>query len=201
MSIEIRTLRGTETQSLVNILAEMRVNEFCNFPYLYSGNAKDDADYYCSGYPDEHDSMLIGAYNGNEIVGICSGLPFSSNMNFLKDWISQAQSQGIDASKSYYLGELIVLPAYRKLGIADKILSRFFNSVIEMNYPNIVLVTAIRPDDHSLRPVDYVDTDNIWLKRGFSKLKVTLSIEYPTHQADGSVKDNMNVLALWQKKL
>ena len=200
MAVSIQILKGAEIRPYVHVLAEMRMREFYNFPYLYVGNTEEEIQ-FSAGYPNEKDSILLLVFDDDRPVGLCSGIPFSSTMEFIQEMKQHAHIQGVDLEEAYYLGEIIIEKEHRKMGTVFKAGKQFFDEVQKMRYKRIAGITAIRPEDHPLRPQDYRDTDKIWPRMGFQKTSAILSFDYSTRQADGSIRSQENPMALWVKKI
>lgn len=197
---DIKVYKGQEIKPHINKLAELRVKEFYNFPYLYVGTIEEDA-LHSAEYAENDDSLLIIAFADDNVVGLYSGTPFNSPMSFLQAWKIEALRQGRELEGYYYLGELIVEKEWRNKGIGAQIIKRLFDEIKKMGYEKVGGVTSIRPSDHPLRPENYEDTDEVWPKFGLFKTNVTLTVNYPTRQSDGSVIDETNFMALWVKGL
>ncbi len=198
--IRIEAFKGSAINPYVQKLAELRVREFYNFPYLYVGTIEEDA-HYSQRYAEDEKALLVVAFENNQVIGLYSGIPFNSNMSFLHEWEEQALQQDFELEGYYYLGELIVEKTWRNKRIGSQIIEMFFEEINQLGYKKMAGVTAIRPRNHPLRPEGYQDTDEVWPKFGLHKTNVTLSVNYPTRQADGSVKDETNEMALWVKEL
>ena len=198
MELRIETFRGAEILPYLEIFSQMRLKNFCHFPYLYAGNLKDDL-IYTRQYSAVSKGMLIAAFNGENIIGIRSGIPLLSHTLISKQKCQQLEAQGLDIKEYYYCGEIIVDPAFRKMGIGNQLMKKFIGEVETMKYSGLMAVTSIRPANHPLRPQKYFDTGIFLGKFGFKKSPVVFSAQWPTHQAGGDIKEQMNKLACWVK--
>ncbi|MEB3702292.1 GNAT family N-acetyltransferase [Candidatus Bealeia paramacronuclearis] len=200
MTISIEIFKGPEGAPYIPKLAQMRVKEFFNFPYLYVGNVEEDAQ-YSQYYSQTPQGLILCAVEENEMVGILSGLPFSAPVAFLKSWRNHAKAQGVDLSEAYYAGELIIEEAHRKKGLASQLMKHLEDEAKKMGYKNLAGITAIRAENHPLRPQNYSSADLVWPKLGFQKAPVTFSIDYPTRQIEGSALVEKNDMALWVREI
>jgi GNAT superfamily N-acetyltransferase len=193
MSLRIEAMKEKDNAPYVQLLSEMRIKAFKEFPYLYVGNVKDDL-YYTSCYTMKH-GLLVLAFQDDNIIGIYSAMPMNTPTCFLEDWSRHLAAEGIDVNKCFYAGELIVDPAFQQRGIGFQLFKRLVLEVDQLGYDTLAGVTVIRPKDHPQRPKDYYDSDAIWIKYGYKKLAMVIPCTYPTLQEDGSVKDVANDFA------
>lgn len=192
MSIRIEVFKEKETQPYLRLLAQMRLSEYKEFPYLYVGNMEED--FAITNYFTFKDGLLVIAFQGETVAGMYSGVPMCTPSNFLQDCSVQLAGEGVDINKCFYASDLIVNPRFKRQGIGVQLLKRLFQEVKAMGYDTIMGVTSFRPLDHPLRPKDYFDTDSIWEKHGYKKSPLVFSLTYPTRQADGTVKMEANDL-------
>jgi len=198
--VRIEIFKGKAIKPYIRKLAEMRVQEFSHFPYLYVATVEEDAE-YSQGYASEENALFCIAFDNKDVIGLYSGAPFNSNISFLQDWKKRIFQDGLDLNDSYYSGELILEKEWRKRGVGTQLMNRFLKEVKGMNYKSVAGVTVNRSQDHTLRPKNYQDTDDIWPKYGLQRTNITLPVEYPTRQGDGSVRNEKNILSLWVKSL
>ena len=198
MTFKITVFKGQEIEPYTRLLSEMRVSEFYNFPYLYSGNVEDDYT-FTKDYALSKQGMLIVAFKDDQICGLYSGMPLQSPSPFLKHFCKTLAQNRIDASKCYYSGELIIQPEYRRNYLAKELMQRFITEVNQMGFNQIMGITSLREIDHPLRPKNYFDTDTVWAKQGFQKMAFNLSCAYSTRQPDGSVIEADNLMSCWLK--
>ncbi|MBX9805266.1 MAG: GNAT family N-acetyltransferase [Alphaproteobacteria bacterium] len=200
MTFRIEVFKGSQTAPYIQTLAEMRMREFREFPYLYVGKLEDEIR-YTSAYTTEPQALLVIAFQDNEIVGLYSGMPLECPALFVVGWAETMKAQGIDTSNYFYAGELIIEPRFRKMGLGSKLMYRLIEEVKDMNFEAMMQVTAIRPLDHPLRPKDYFDSDTIWGRYGLVKTPIVFSTKWQTLQPDGTSQEEENDLACWIKKM
>jgi GNAT superfamily N-acetyltransferase len=193
MSIRIEVFKGEETQPYIPVLSEMSIEAFHNFPYLYAGS-REDTVAYTQGY--SH-GLLIVAFKHEAIVGIYPGMPMNAPNVFLEQWSEKLAERGIDVSKCFYAGALIVKPLLQKQGIGSQLIRRLIQETKEMSFSTMMGITSVRPLNHPLCPPNYFDTDQLWEKYGFEKTSIVFSTTWPTLQEDGSIKEETNEVACW----
>ena len=202
MTFRIETFKGIEGEPYIRPLSEMRITEFCQFPYLYMGNMENDLQ-YARQFSLSRQGILVVAFQDETMVGIRSGLPVRDNQSKdLEKALQQFENQGIKARDYYYGGEIIVHPDFRRRGLGSQLMARFVKEVKAMEFPAIIDITVIRTPDHPLRPQNYVETGSALLtKFGFKKSPVIVSVKYPTRQCDGNVQEEENDLVCWVNTL
>lgn len=198
MTVHLETFKGADIQPYTRLLSEMRLKEFRQFPYLYIGNMEDDLA-YTQTFSSTPQGRLIVAFQGNQVVGVRSGMPLETPLFFLDRWRSFLQKQGINTKKCFFSGEIVIDPAFQKKGLRSQLMNQYFQEVEAMGFTSIMAITSLRPLDHPLRPQDYVDID--MPRYGFENTNIVLSNTWPTLQADGTVKEQENHLIVWMKNL
>lgn len=161
-----RSFRGHEIETVIQELSELRISVFRDFPYLYDGSLDYEKE-YLKTYINSPDSFLFSVFDGAKMVGATTCI-------VLKDETTDVQEpflkQNKNLSEIFYFGESILLKEYRGLGLGN----RFFEEREKhaFSFPNIkstCFCAVKRPEDHSLRPVDYQPLDAFWTKRGYRK--------------------------------
>lgn len=199
MTFRIEVFKGHETAPYIQKLAEMRLKEFAQFPYLYKGTLEDELP-YINVYTQEPQAILVSAFQGNELVGLFSGMPLETFAPFVKSWADKMKEEGFETQKFFYAGELMIESHFRKQGLGSQLMNRLIQEAKQMGFKAMMCVTSIRSLNHPLRPKAYFDSDTIWGKYGLVKTPIVFTAPYPTHQADGTVKTEQNELACWIKQ-
>jgi len=199
MTFRIEVFKGIKTTTYLNTLADLRLEAFGEFPYLYVGNKEDELG-YTQLYTSAPQGTLVIAFQDEAIAGLYSGLPLDTSSSFIQAWYEKLTQEGVELKNYFYAGELIIKPAFRKKGLGAQLMMRLLQEVDAMGFSGIMGVTAIRARDHPLRPQGYFDTDAIWSKYGLEKTSVVLTATWPTRQADGTIKAEENQLACWLRK-
>ena len=134
---------------------------FREFPYLYDGDTAYEQK-YLRIYAETPGAAVIVARDGDRIVGASTCLPMAAEHGPVQKPFRDA---GIDTSKIYYFGESVLERAYRGQGIGVS----FFQAreAQAAGYEMTAFCAVIRPDDHPLRPKDYVTLHDFWRHRGY----------------------------------
>ncbi|MDX1942107.1 MAG: GNAT family N-acetyltransferase, partial [Saprospiraceae bacterium] len=118
-NIKIETFTGGAAMPYLNDLAQLRVEVFRDFPYLYDGNLIYEQD-YVQTYIKAMDSVLVIAFDGDSVIGVSTALPMENEpINIQKPFLDRC----FDTSKIFYFGESVLKKAYRGQGIGVE----FFN--------------------------------------------------------------------------
>jgi len=78
MSIETRVLRGNYLSKALDEVAALRILVFRDWPYLYDGD-KEYERRYLSVYAENPDAILIGAFDGERLIGAATGTPLEDH--------------------------------------------------------------------------------------------------------------------------
>jgi hypothetical protein len=200
VTLRFEVFKGAEIKPYIRTLSEMRLEEFRLFPYLYVGNLEDDLA-YTHIFPSTPQGRLVVAFQGNQVVGVCSGIPFESPLSFLEEWGETFRTKNIKTNECYFCGELVVAPALRKTDLSLHLMNRFIQETETMKFLKLIFITSIRPADHPLWAPTNFDEEKIIAECGFEKTSLVLPSTWPTLQVDGTVKVEENLLACWIKNL
>ncbi|NQZ72604.1 MAG: hypothetical protein HRT60_05995, partial [Dinoroseobacter sp.] len=78
MAIETRVLRGNSLSEALDDVAALRISVFRDWPYLYDGD-KEYERRYLSVYAENSDAILIGAFDGERLIGAATGTPLEDH--------------------------------------------------------------------------------------------------------------------------
>lgn len=198
LNIEVHV--GKHFLSYVDFLSQLRIDTFKEYPYLYEGNLEIESKHIRDFISDEK-SMVVVAKVSNEIAGICTGTPLSNNSEIISKLKKASQKKALELDGYYYCAELIVLPKFRGIGLTRKLLEIQDKKIAEWGFKSTCLLTIVRDTHHPLKPIEYKPTDEIWEKMGFHKTDLMISQDWPTIQADRSVKNAENILQFWEKDI
>lgn len=194
--MEIRRVSGVQLERYIPELAELRIRVFREFPYLYDGSAEYEAS-YLKTYTDAPDSVIVLALDGDSVVGASTALPLVRETAEFQQPLIDA---GFNISELFYCGESVLLPEYRGQGVGVA----FFNereaharALGGFRYSCFCAVQ--RPDDHPLRPADYLPLDQFWRKRGYQRQQA-LNTGYRWKDVDQATA-TIKPMGFWLKEL
>ena len=147
---------------------------FREWPYLYEGS-REYEEQYLKPYIDCQRSLAVLVWDGDRCVGASTCMPLEEAPPDIQRPFAQA---GRACAGVAYFGESVLLPEYRGRGLGV-----MFFDMRERHARSLGLLTCAfsvveRPNDHPLRPSNYVPNDEFWRRRGYcpdSTLRTTLS--------------------------
>lgn len=164
-AITVATLAGEAVRAVIPDLARLRVEVFRDWPYLYDG----DRDYerrYLAKYADLPDATVVVARDGDRVIGASTALPLARAEEEMQ---RPFRAQGLRVEDWYYLGESVLDRAYRGRGLGVAFFAGREARAATLGYRATTFCAVERPDDHPLRPGDYVPLDAFWTRRGYTR--------------------------------
>ncbi len=163
--IDVKIFKQQEIAPYTEQLYLLCKQVYQEYPYLFLPSEKDGYSEYFKSLPDTPNSLACIAFDKGNVIGAAIGLPIrQANSRILEAF----DGGRIDLSHMYYLGELVLLPKYRKQGIGRAIYYNLETAVKEMNTYNAIALCQIEdPRYDSLKPKGYVPNDHFWKKLGF----------------------------------
>ena len=112
-ALNIRPLTGTTLDAALPDLARLRITVFRDWPYLYDGDAAYE-ERYLAPYRDTPSAIVIGAYDGDTLVGASTGMRLTQHAD---DFAAAFADADLDLASVFYCAESVLLPAYRGRGV------------------------------------------------------------------------------------
>ncbi|MGJ7041309.1 GNAT superfamily N-acetyltransferase [Shinella sp. BE166] len=162
--MQIKIVQGEAVTPHVADLARLRTQVFRAFPYLYEGSEDYEASYLAT-YARSPESLFVLALDGERIVGASTGVPMPDASGVFQAPFIAA---GIAPEKVFYFGESVLLSTYRGRGLGVRFFEEREAYARRLGRFDWCTFCAVeRPQDHPLRPADYVPLDAFWGKRGY----------------------------------
>lgn len=194
--IRLERLEGERLQALLPDLARLRIEVFREFPYLYEGSI-DYEQRYLQTYAAARDSVIVGAFDGEKMVGASTGLPLEHEPESLT---APFVAQGYDVAKIFYFGESVLQRSYRGRGIGVGFFcEREAHARGLGRFTHTAFCAVVRPEDHPRRPKDHVPLDAFWRKRGYTP--VPGLIGHITWQDLDEAEESPKPMQFWIKQL
>ena len=190
-----RTLTGAALEAALDDLARLRITVFHEWPYLYEG----DRDYerkYLSKFAASKGAVIIGAYDGERLVGAATAAPLADHFD---DFAEPFEKKGLRAEDFFYFGESVLLPDYRGRGIGVRFFEEREKAARAEGFKRIVFCGVIRPEDHPMRPADYVPLDRFWKNRGYEKMDGVVC-DFPWRDI-GDAEETRKPMQFWTRTL
>ncbi len=166
MTLTFATLDGAALDAALDDLARLRITVFRDWPYLYDG----DRDYerrYLETYRDSPGAVLVGAFDGERLVGAATGTPMEDHAD---QFGAPLEARGHDLSDVFYCAESVLLPAYRGQGAGHAFFDLREAHARRLGRHWSAFCGVIRPDTHPAHPASYRPLDAFWRKRGYAPL-------------------------------
>lgn len=192
--IECEGITGQQAEPYLENLAELRCQIFREFPYLYDGDVEAEHK-YLNNYTDNPNVFLVIAKDGERVVGVSTCMAMqTADEAFQKPFLES----GIPIGKICYLGESVLLPEFRGMGVGH----RFFDSrekwARERNFEVTAFCAVVREADHPEKPSDYHPHDAFWSKRGYVK-RPDLVAELEWCEIGDNPDEKSHQLVFWLK--
>lgn len=195
-AISVRRLSGRQLEPFISDLARLRIEVFRDFPYLYDGTPEYE-EKYLQTYVKSPDSVIVLALDGDKVIGASTGLPMEDETEeFQKPFVEN----GYDPRKIFYCGESVLLKAYRGRGIYKEFFQGREGHARGLGCFDYCSFCCVqRPEDHPLRPADYVPLDAVWSKFGYVK-HPELATTYAWKDVDQAV-ETAKPMVFWMKSI
>ncbi|MEO1306917.1 MAG: GNAT family N-acetyltransferase [Pseudomonadota bacterium] len=166
MTLRIEPLTGADIDAALDDLAALRITVFRDWPYLYDG----DLDYerrYMASYKGNPNAILVGAFDGNRLVGAATGTPLLDHDD---DFSAALSGKGVSEETVFYCAESVLLSDYRGQGAGHTFFDAREAHARALGFARSAFCAVMRPADHPARPADYRPLDAFWRKRGYAPL-------------------------------
>ena len=186
MMITEKLFTGPAITGWLDDMATLRLDIFEEYPYLYQGQRGDELN-YLGTYAKAPDACVMLAYHGSAIIGAATGMPLIHEDAKMLDAFA---GTALPLDDIYYVGELLFRPAYRNSGLGLKLLGQMENHIRSLDhYRQLTCATVERPDDHPLRPRDYIPITRFLARTGFVQLP-GVTAYFTWLETDGSKRDH-----------
>jgi GNAT superfamily N-acetyltransferase len=192
--IVVRPLARREFTERLDALAALRITVFRDWPYLYDGDlAYEHA--YLAAYLEAQGAVIIGAFDGNSLVGAATAAPLSEHH---AEFAQPLIDQGLDPARHFYFGESVLLAPYRGKGIGVHFFEHREAAARGQGFDTTLFSAVSRAVDHPARPADYLPLDHFWSKRGYERLPgVTAQFSW---RDLGDVKETPKPMEFWRRR-
>lgn len=187
--------QGSAITGSIHDIATLRLSIFQEFPYLYSGTIQNELG-YLQHYAAVRDAIAVTVSDTGNVAGAATGIPLTHEGQQLTAPFATAHYQ---LEQLYYVGELLLYPRYRNHGLGHHLLNLVEEQVRAFEqYRSLVCATVVRPDDHPLRPADFLPIDRFLARTGFSML-AGLNTAIHWRELDGI--ERAHPMQFWIKEL
>lgn len=194
--MRIATLTGPDATPLLPALSRLRIAVFADWPYLYDGDAAQEAEYLAAFVASPRAGLVV-AFDGETPVGCATCLPLADADRAIQDPFA---ARGWDPARFFYFGESVLLPAWRGQGTGVAFFTAreaHARAVSDCGFATFCAVR--RGPDHPLRPAGATSLHGFWRKRGYAPVD-GLACTMSWKQRD-SAGETANTLDFWLKPL
>mgnify|MGYP001309564430 CR=1 FL=1 len=195
MLLTTQILTGPDVTVHLDALATLRLEIFREFPYLYDGT-RDNELRYLQVYAQAADSCVLTVAEEGRVVGAATGIPLLHEQQEIREPFAAVP---YPPDSIYYVGELLLYPAYRNRGLGMQLLSNLEVQIRSLgSYRYLTCATVVRPDDHPQRPANYLLIERFLKRTGFIALpEVTATFAW--RETDGVSREHL--MQFWIKVL
>jgi GNAT superfamily N-acetyltransferase len=166
VTLTIRPLTGADLDAQLDGVAALRIAVFRDWPYLYDGDPAYERT-YLQTYRDSPGAILVGAFDGDHLVGAATGTPMEDHAD---DLAAPMAALGVPLDRIFYCAESVLLPEYRGRGIGHRFFDEREAHARRLCRTHCVFASVSRPVEHPARPEGYRGNDLFWTKRGYAPL-------------------------------
>lgn len=195
MSVDVRPLTGAALEAALDDVARLRIAVFHDWPYLYDGTLEYERD-YLQTYRDSPGALLVGAFDGDRLVGAATGTPMEDHA---EDFATAFAATGVPLDRVFYCAESVLLPEYRGRGIGHRFFDLREAHARALGRSHSAFCSVMRPEDHPARPANYRSNDAFWRKRGYEPLPGVIA-EFSWRDL-GDSQESRKPLQFWMRAL
>jgi len=162
--MNLRTLSGNELAPVLPQLAQLRIDIFSAYPYLYKGSLAYEAEYLQAFSGATHAIIVVAETDTGEIIGCATGSAITEHHSEFSEPLARA---GISLSGMFYFGESVLVPVWRGQGIGHSFFDAREDFARSQGYAQACFCAVERPANHPKRPSDYSPLDSFWTRRGY----------------------------------
>jgi len=193
--IAVERLTGAALEAALPDVARLRIAVFRAYPYLYDGDAEYE-ERYLQVYRDSDAAILVGAYDGDTLVGAATGTPMEDHA---ADFGAALAECGVPLERIFYCAESVLLPAYRGRGIGHRFFDLREDHARALGRTHTAFCGVVRPEDHPARPAEYRPLDAFWRKRGYAPVEG--AIAHFRWKELGEAEESDHALQFWMRAL
>lgn len=195
-TITIVSFTDEKMQSLIPQIAELRIEVFKEYPFLYIGDYEYEKK-YLQKFTSMNDAIVVAAFDNSTPIGMSTGYPFTYEADGLKQVFLSA---GRNPADYFCFGESVLRKTYRGQGIGKKFCDEREAHVRKLGkYRYICFYTSMRPLDDPRRPADYRPLALFWQSRGFKEHPELIGTV--SYQEIGEDKESSKKMIFWTKEL
>ena len=195
MTLHYRPLTGPDLIATLPDLAALRIAVFRDWPYLYDGDAAYERQ-YLRAYADSPGALAVGAFDGPRLVGAATAAPMEDHA---EGFAAPFRARGHDLRRILYLGESVLLPAFRGQGAGHAFFDHREAHGRALGRDLACFCAVVRDPDDPRAPAGHTPLDAFWQRRGYARLDgVTASFDW---REVGETAERAHAMQFWMKPL
>jgi GNAT superfamily N-acetyltransferase len=194
-NIQIVRLRGREAKPYVDILAQLRIKVFYEYPYLYEGTFDYEKNYLEKYFSSPSSFVvLLKDLVKDQWIGATTSILASDIEDSLQKSLEGLE---LDLREIFYFGESVLLPEYRGRGFGKVFFAereRFARSIKGIRL--LAFCSVEREAAHPLRTKDYRNLDSFWRAQKFQPLNIRATLSWRDR---GEKSETSKTMIFWGK--
>lgn len=194
-SVQVEIWTSKDLAHNLNAVAQLRIQVFKDFPYLYQGSLEYEKN-YLKVYLESPRSFFVAVKDHQSLVGLSSAIPLEEETDSVKAPFQKAQ---MNLSKIFYFGESVLLSEYRGLGLGHRFFDEREKFALSFGTFKWTCFCAVdRPISHPRRPPGYKPLHEFWKRRGYS-LRPELQTEFLWQDIDDQ-HQTAKAMTFWMRE-
>ncbi|MDB4990005.1 MAG: family N-acetyltransferase [Myxococcaceae bacterium] len=197
--VRIERLVGADIAPHLEALARLRIEVFREYPYLYEGTLASEQRYLHQFAQSPRSTLVLARHlHDGVVLGAATAMPLLDHGD-VAQLASPFQGAGYEFERVCYFGESVLTRAQRGRGIGNAFFDQREASAREQGFSIAAFCAVQRPDDHPLRPANYVPHDVFWTRRGYTRRPdMVAHFSWPDV---GQVEQTNKPMVTWLKEL
>ena len=193
-AFQLIEVRGPELAPWIDVLGELRIAVFREFPYLYAGDLAYERKYLRAYLDCPHSLVVFARDEAGRTVGATTCLPLADET---VDFRAPFVRAGVPTDDVLYLGESIVLPKFRGSGLGAEFFARREAHARRLGLRTTAFCAVDRPADHPARPAVHRPLDAFWIRLGYRR-RPELQAVFSWKEV-GEEQESPKTLTFWTK--
>jgi GNAT superfamily N-acetyltransferase len=195
VNIELKNITGDQITGYIPELAELRIQIFREFPYLYDGSLLYEKQ-YLKTYAASDKTIIVLALVDGRVAGASTGMPLEQQTDNV---IRPFRNAGYKTDKIFYFGESVLEKQYRGHGTGVRFFEEREKHAHSKGYPVTTFCAVDRQSDHPMRPPNYISLDEFWNNRGYT-IRPELQTTF-RWQDIGDTSETEKPMVFWTKEV